>query len=336
MSEEKISVIVPVYNIEPYIQRCVESLKNQTHKNMELIFVNDGSNDGSKEKLDSLSKTDSRIKVIHKQNEGVTKARFDGIKVATGDWIGFVDGDDYVEENMYETLLGLAHKNEADIAHCGYETVFPNCVEYHSGTEKIVIQDNYEGLKDLLEGKFIEPGLWNKLYKRSLFDDMLNNDLMDMSIKNTEDLLMNYYLFKESKKSVFYDICPYHYMMRPNSATTSKGLNANKIFDPISVNRIISDETKNHPKLHEIAYKKYINGIIGLASLSINKHTKPFKSNIKNARKELRKKLSEILKSNYNRRMKTEALWVSVWPASNSFAHRMYFKLKGKEKRYKV
>lgn len=333
---EKISIIVPVYNIEPYVENCVESIKKQTYKNLEIILVNDGSNDGSKEKLDDIEKTDSRIKVIHKENEGVTKARITGVKVATGDWIGFVDGDDYVEENMYKTLIELAHKHEADIAHCGYQTIFPNCVDYHNGTEKMMIQDNIQGLKDLLEGKFIEPSLCNKLYKRKLFDNMLNNDLIDLSIKNTEDLLINFYLFKESKKSVYYDICLYHYIMRPNSATTSKNLHFNRILDSMKVNSIILQEAKDIPKVYEVAKRKYLSGIMGFASIPIKKRNKVLKLDIKNARKELRKKLPEILKGDYSKQMKAEALWTAIWPASNSYAHRMYFKLKGKDKRYEV
>lgn len=334
--EEKISIIVPVYNIEPYIERCVESLVNQTYTNLEIILVDDGSKDGSGEKIDILASNDSRIKVKHKENEGVTKARLDGLKLATGDYIAFADGDDYVELNMYETLLNLAQENDADIAHCGYETVFPNCVDYHNGTGEFLIQDNIQGLKDLLEGKFIEPGLWNKLYKKSLFDNMLSNDLMDTSIKNTEDLLMNFYLFRESKKSVYYDICLYHYMMRPNSATTAKDLHFNRILDSMKVNSIILQEAKDIPEVNEIAKRKYIHGLMKFSSIPIKKHTKVLKPDIKNARKELRKKLPEILKGDYSKQMKAEALWTAIWPASNSYAHRMYFKLKGKDKRYEV
>ena len=153
----KISVIVPTYNIENEITRCVESILRQTYQNLEIILVNDGSTDGTLNVLQELSQRDPRIRVINKSNEGVTRARLDGVKAATGDWIGFVDGDDYVEPMMFETLLENVYQYDADISHCGYQMVFPSRVDYYYNTGRVVQQDHITGLKDLLIGAFIEP-----------------------------------------------------------------------------------------------------------------------------------------------------------------------------------
>ena len=251
-----ISVIVPVYNLENYIEKTLKSIINQTYKDIEIIALDDGSTDNSAKILDSLAEQYSNLKVIHKTNEGVTNARLAGIQAAKGEWIGFVDGDDIIATNMYERLLNNAEKYHVQISHCGYQMVFGDGrVNYFYNTGHIILQDKMKGVKDLLEGTFVEPGLCNKLFSRSLFDDFMKQDLMDKSIKINEDLLMNYYLFLKSECSVYEDFCPYHYMVRANSASRSK-MNKNKIYDPIKVKKIICDSAPNEIK--NIAKKAYI------------------------------------------------------------------------------
>ena len=118
METYKVSVIVAAYNIEKYIARCLDSILNQTYKNLEIIVVNDGSSDNTGEIIDKYSEKDIRIKVIHKENSGVSSARNKGLDMSTGDYIGFVDGDDTLETDMYELLVSNAIKNNADISHC--------------------------------------------------------------------------------------------------------------------------------------------------------------------------------------------------------------------------
>ena len=157
---------------------------------------------------------DNRVTVIDKKNEGACIARNTGIHLAKGDYIGFVDGDDTVDDDMFETLVKNAIDYNADISHCGYKMVFPSRTDYYYNTCDIVIQDNHKGLKDLLKADRVEPGLWNKIYKSSLFEDIRLNE----KIRYNEDLLANFYLFKKAKKSVFYDKCLYNYMIRKGSA----------------------------------------------------------------------------------------------------------------------
>ena len=248
-----LSVIIPVYNLEKYIDKCLDSLLAQTYSNLEIIVVNDGSTDKSLSILIEYKKKDSRIQIIDKQNEGVSKARLDGMKRATGQYIGFVDGDDIVEKDMFELLMNNAIKYNADISHCGYSMDFPNGhSDKYYGTDRIVIQNNKEGLKDLLECKFIEPGLWNKIYKKSLIEDFIENKDMDYSIKNLEDLLVNYFLFKQSNLSIYEDKCKYHYTIRKGSAATKKS--RNKYEDPLKVIKRIMHLEKKYCDVYKIIY----------------------------------------------------------------------------------
>lgn len=263
-----ISVIVPVYNVEKYISRTIDSILAQTMRDIEIILIDDGSTDGSSEIVDVyVARYPEKIQVIHTPNCGVTCARMAGIKSAKGEYIGFVDGDDEIEKDMYELLYKNAKKYQADISHCGYQMIFPDGrIHYFHNTRQILVQDTKKGVKDLLDGSLIEPGLCNKLFHKKLFDSILKNDLMDCCIKINEDLLMNFYLFTAAKRSIFQDICKYHYIVRENSASRQK-LNKYRIFDPIKVKEIIIK--KSDSALVSDAKKSYIGTCIGIYNLLI-------------------------------------------------------------------
>lgn len=335
MSENLISVVVPVYNIENYISKTIDSILNQTYNNLEIIVVDDGSTDKSGVIIDTLAEKDSRLRIIHKQNGGVTSARLEGVKASTGEWIGFVDGDDYIEPNMFEVLLDNALKYNADISHCGYQMVFSSRVDYYYNTDRLVQQDKLTGLIDLLDGSFIEPGLWNKLFSRTLFHSLLHDDIMDYSIKNNEDILMNYYLFKVARQSVYYDFCPYHYMLREGSAATSK-VNKSKLYDPIKVQKIILDDAKDNDKLTNIIYERLAGMYISGASMR-NSDKEPY---IDEYIKMCKVGLKEI-KNMYFRvpRGKSNTFKYKLCcfsPTLYRYFHSIYSKAKGTDKKYEV
>ena len=334
-TEEKISVIIPCYNIAQYIERAVLSVTAQTYKNLEIILVDDGSTDGTDEILDKISLSDDRIVVIHKENGGVTSARFCGIEAATGEWIGFVDGDDYVEPEMFEILISNAKKYGADISHCGYQMVFPSRVDLYYGTGRLADQDRETCLKDLLSGSFVEPGLCNKLYNNSLLHSLFHSGKMDFTVKNNEDLLMNFYLFKEAKKSVFIDNCYYHYLVRKGSAATSI-VNENKLSDTLKVFKIIKKETEGNEELQNIMDRRIVAQLIGLATMQYGKQKELIRPYRKSARRELHGMLSEIVKGKYPKQQKLMALWASAWPWSYGVVHSIYSKIKGTDKKYEV
>ena len=235
---EKISVIVPVYNLQNELRSCVESIMAQTYSNLEIILVDDGSADNSRNVISELASEDPRIIPVFKCNGGVTSARLEGVKIASGDYIGFVDGDDYIEKDMYERLVENARRFDADISHCGYQTRMPDGGRkyyYNSGQREEM--DHTTALRELLDGRMIEPSLCNKLYARKLFCNQIF-DTLDTGIRINEDLLMNYYLFMKAKNSVFEDVCLYHYIVRSGSASRAK-LNEHKVMDPIRVKESI-------------------------------------------------------------------------------------------------
>lgn len=335
MSENLISVVVPVYNIENYISKTIDSILNQTYKYLEVIVVDDGSTDKSGEIIDSIAEKDSRVKIIHKQNGGVTSARIEGIKASTGEWIGFVDGDDYIEPNMYEDLLDNALKYDADISHCGYQMVFPSRVDYYYNTKKFIVQNNAQGVYDLLGSDYIEPGLWNKLVKADIVKKVISDNLIDTSIKINEDLLMNYFFFKLSEKSVYNDNCPYHYMLREGSAATSK-VNKNKLYDPIKVQKIILDDAKDNDKLTNIIYGRLAGIYISGASMK-NPNKEPYIDEYikmcKVALKEMQNMYFRVPRGKSNT-FKYKLCCFS--PALYRCFHGVYSKVKGTDKKYEV
>ncbi len=256
MENAKISIIVPAYNIEAYLGRCLDSILAQTHTNLEIIVVDDGSSDGTLAIAKAYEKKDARLKVLHQENAGVMKAREAGLRHAAGEWFGFVDGDDSIEPDMYARLLGNAIKHRANISHCGYRMVFPDRVDYYYNTGCLEQQDTSTALAELLSGKRIEPGLCNKLFHRSLLSALFDSGVLDMGIRINEDLLMNYFLFKASGTGIYEDFCPYHYMVRNGSAAKSKS--QYQLTDPITVFELILQDSAAQTSVFSIAMQRYI------------------------------------------------------------------------------
>lgn len=242
--EPKISVIVPAYNNAPWLPKTLDSILAQTYENLEIIVVDDGSSDDTPAVLRHYAEKDVRIHPIRKANGGVTSARLLGVAESTGDWIGFVDGDDYIEPQMYARLMENAVAYGADVSHCGQRMVYPDGkVDYYYNSGVLRPQDRNLAIRDLLEETLVEPGLCNKLFRRELFVGL--EEKMDCTIKNNEDFLMNYYLFSGAEKAIFEDVCPYHYLIRQGSASRRR-LNEHLIYDPIRVKKIILETCDAH------------------------------------------------------------------------------------------
>ena len=214
---DKISVIVPAYNCQDTIERCINSIQNQTYNNLEIIVINDGSTDNTETLLREMQDEDYRIIVISIPNGGVSHARNTGLDNAAGDYITFVDSDDYIDEEMYDTLYNLIRKYDVKIAHCSYKNVDGVSILPAGDTGKISVQNHDEAIKCLLSGKLFSGGIWNKLYKKELF----NNIRFDESIRINEDVLANFELFDLVDKSVFVDMALYSYVVNNDSATHS-------------------------------------------------------------------------------------------------------------------
>lgn len=334
MEKMKISVIVPAYNLEKYIARSLDSILNQTYRHIEIVVVDDGSTDLTPEILDNYARAHENISVIHRKNGGVFSARLEALHKATGAWIGFVDGDDEIEPEMYEILISNAIRYHADISHCGYQMMFSDgrIIRYY-GTEQCVVQDHDQGLLDLLRGKPVEPGLGNKLYKRELFS-FLEHVKLDQSIKINEDLLLNYYLFRESNYSVFEDRCLYHYLIRANSAATSN-INENKLKDPTKVLYTILDDCAPGSTHYNTVLARLCRYLISLASMDAKDNPGlilPFQTW---AQRELKNRLGAFWNCNCcSFKLKLMALWCAAAPESYGILHRQYARITGLDKKY--
>lgn len=333
MNNDLISIIVPAYNIADYLPRCLDSILNQTYSNIEIIVVSDGSTDNTNQVIAEYAQKDSRVVPIYKDNSGVTRTRIEGLKLAKGEWIGFVDGDDFIEPDMYERLLSNALKHSAQISHCGHKMIFPSRIEYFYNTGRIIRQDKNVGLKNLLEGTFVEPGLCNKLYRTNLVHNLLKDGKMDYSIKINEDLLMNIYLFAESENSVYEDFCPYHYIKRIGSATTAK-LNDYKLYDYIKVKKIIFEYFVDNFdfELQSVAYSRYLSTLINL-------YRNVYKYKISKDRAKEYKQYFKSIKTKYrlSRRTKLEKFLFLYLTPLHMFVYKLYDKFISRNKdKYEV
>lgn len=218
-----ISIIVPVYNMEKYIDKCINSIINQTYKNIEIIIVDDGSTDKSSKIIDKYKKIDKRIKFYHKKNGGLADARNYGLEKATGEYIGFVDSDDYIENNMYEKLYNNLIKYKADISVVNYNLVYEKDFNYKKNfkeiSDKLIILNKMETIKLLLDDNKFGNYAWNKLYKRELF-----NNIKYPVGRKMEDLGTTYKIIEKCNRIVYDPIPLYNYLQRNNSIVNTINL----------------------------------------------------------------------------------------------------------------
>lgn len=240
-----ISIIVPIYNVGKYLPKCIESILNQTFKNFELILVNDGSTDNSGVVCDDYAKKDTRIKIIHKSNGGVSSARNAGLYVAKGEYIGFVDPDDYIDKNMYEKLYRLCIDNNSDIAICRFNREINGKIQNKESTEEIIELNNMEAMNELFKGNLYRFSLCNKLFSKKCF-----NDVLFPEERIHEDLSTTYKLFANSKRAVYINYCGYIYVRRENSILTST-YNEKRLQAFIAWDEIIEFIDKNYYEIIE-------------------------------------------------------------------------------------
>lgn len=285
-----ISVIVPVHNAESYLERCFNSILSQTISNIELILVDDGSDDCSPRICDRYADTDKRVKVVHKTNEGVSKARNTGLEIARGEYVAFVDADDYIAPDMYEELVRRAQKVDADEVCSGCVNVFKDreSIALHAFKNTVLYPDQiYENLIIPLltpgesdkKAKLLQ-NVWNKLYKKKIIDKY--NIRFDATFDYAEDWLFNIGFYRFASIVAFIDYSPYYYDRTVKGSLSKKKCAAN-FEDSIRLRKIekewfplfCTDEIyrglvekiwKHHVRLYAIqvgftGFEKYINDI---------------------------------------------------------------------------
>ena len=208
--EPLISVIVPVYGVEAYLNQCIDSILAQTHKNLEIILVDDGSPDRCPTICDEYARKDSRVRVIHKKNGGLSDARNAGLEIATGEYIGFVDSDDWIMSDMFEYLLKGILGYEAEISYCGFVNVRKDWIDYQA-MQMDVVYTTEMALNELFFDR-LGNYAWNKLYKAELWK------FIRFPIgRNFEDILTMYKIFEQAARITVLKEPKYYYHIRQGS-----------------------------------------------------------------------------------------------------------------------
>lgn len=305
MDKLLISIIVPVYKTEQYLDRCVESIVSQTYKNLEIILVDDDSPDNCPQMCDAWAEKDNRIKVLHIENKGVANARNQGLDIATGDFIGFVDSDDYIEPDMFETLLNYLTDNNADISLCGYQIN-----EEENAVANLRMVTPLDAMKLICMGDYKYGVLWNKLYKKDVIKHIKMPDFVCC-----EDLIFNYYVFKNAQSIAECDSKLYHYFQNEDSIVHSNfGINS---FDAVKSKELMLSNEKN-TELEKYAVRGLISSSFVFLSqvVQYNKCTEKY-DYLRNYVKEYK---SEILRSDlYSKSEKIKALILILCPKLYNF-----------------
>ena len=251
-----ISVVVPVYNVSDYLHFAMDSLIKQTYQNFEVILINDGSTDNSGDICDQYAAYDERIKVIHKENAGVSAARNTGIEAANGDYIAFVDSDDYIAPNMYEDMLRILKENDLDILECtAFRDKGGDIIE-GCNDGQLEIYEKEDALRLAMHDCFVAA--WSKLYKRSAI-----GDVRFPVGRKFEDTATSYLYVANANRVGHINRCYYYYRLNPNSITQTS-------FDPKSRWDFVLgyEERLQYAIKHQLSYIDDCNSLLMKAVLS--------------------------------------------------------------------
>ena len=315
----KVSVIVPIYKVEKYLSECVDSIRNQTLEDIEIILVDDGSPDNCPQICDEYKKLDNRIKVVHKKNGGLSSARNAGMRVATGEYIGFVDSDDYIEVDMYEKMYNTSKKYNVDFVMCDYYK------SYGSDKKEVSLEIdegmyNKEKIKSIIYPQLIMTenidygpllAVWHCLYKNTFLkeNDLYFDDIVKYSEDNLFSSIVGYKSdsFYYRKGSYFYN-----YRYNPNSISTTYKEDALDVY--IEMNNRLYDnfygckeyDFKRQLSLHMIYYTlNYINQVLG-SNLNLKEKYSKIKNSLK--KKEVKRAFDKFLLPDINLKLKLSIL----------------------------
>lgn len=293
MNSIKVSIIIPVYKIpEIDLKKCIESCRRQTLKEIEIILVDDGSPDNCGNICDEYAKKDDRIKVIHKKNEGVSSARNLGILKARGKYIGFVDADDWIENDFYEKIINFGEKNQLDIVISGFVKNKDDKILEVLKKDTNRIFNKTEALRALLAKEIYDWSPWDKVYKKDII--IKNNIFFDVNIHMGEDLDFVWRIFNKTDNIGYISLNKYHYCYRENSAVTNK--NPKKKISSILIMKKILDEVKNvdndlYKRIQELYLKELASCCRDMLCYYENK------KEIKVFQKEIRKNINAVFRN---------------------------------------
>lgn len=249
-----ITVIVPIYNTSKYLDKCINSIIKQTYENIDIILINDGSNDNSQEICEKYQKKDKRIRLINQKNKGVSKARNKGLELSKGKYISFIDADDFIEQNMLEKMYENISKTQSDVTVCGYDF-------YKNGKYKFIKGKNYTLEKEKKYEGIFNFSVCNKLYKK----EILENIKFDNK-KIAEDIAFNFKVFQKINKISFILKTPlYHYRIRKESASNTYNENHLEVLE---INKIIDFFKEKNMK--DLQYKAEVYRLINFGEVIYN------------------------------------------------------------------
>lgn len=333
MEEGLLSIIIPGYNAEKYVEKNIRSVLNQTYKNFELIFIDDGSKDHTFQILEQLANEDRRIKLLRQENKGVCATRNYGLKIANGEYITFLDDDDYIEPNMYEVLINLLKTTNTDVA-CGklvkefqyldkdfYYNYSFNDVK--NATVKVFNNSN-DIIKNIVEGQFhLEGFIWNKVYKASAIKGVFFNE----NISLMEDIMFSFDvgLLKDIKYS-FIDLTFYHY--RIFNASTTRNINVNKFTNSFLIMQDVIELTRKYsPSSISFLVYQYLNIIfLYYEKVFQNKKIltkKEFKTHLNNIKHNINICLNYHVKLNFYQKIR-----IISFKISKTFTYLIFVKFK--------
>ena len=247
----KLSIIVPVYQVEAHIDECITSILDQTFRDFELILVDDGSLDRCPAICDVYAQKESRIRVIHQKNQGLSAARNTGLQAARGDYIGFVDSDDFIEASMYEKLLDNLEREKADISVCGRYKVWGDkkIQEQKSNVYKVMDSAQALALMNTNVLGYFDVAAWDKIYKRSCF-----KGIEFPEGKLCEDWFVMYKLFFNAHRIVYDSIPLYNYRQRTGSITHGKKVNTMSLAASLEVLNFVRTQQPRYVREAQFAY----------------------------------------------------------------------------------
>lgn len=296
--ERKVSIIIPVYNVEKYLDKCLKSVVKQKYKNIEILCINDGSTDNSENIIKKYQQKDKRIICISKKNGGLSSARNTGIDNATGEYICFVDSDDWITEDYVFKLVKNLEENNADISICNIKCV------YSDGSEKKVsfkisqneLLSSNDALKELFIGEKLQNHAVNKLYKLELFK---KNNIYFPVGRIYEDVFTTYKLFLVSNKIYIFTDYLYYYLQQREGSILSSDFNEKKLDLLDAFNEINKNECLNKRKIKEYIQIFYIKQLISLFYHIFPVYNKKSKKQLKKIFTKIKKHESSIIATNF-------------------------------------
>ncbi len=284
-----ISVIVPIYNVEKFLPKCIESILGSTYRNLEIILVDDGSTDNCPKICDDYAKKDSRIQVVHKENGGLSDARNKGIELAKGDYISFIDSDDYIDSDLYYNVIN-------EFNDCVDVVVFGRYIEYENKTiisvpQKNCLMTGKEALIDLASFKGFDMAAWDKVYRRKVI-----GDLRFPFGKKNEDYYLTYKLLDNAATVKFIQKPFYHYVQRENSISRGKSI----CFDAVdgSIEEVEYVKRK-YPDLIDVAITNQFFAYVCIYNVAIRQKIKLSLEQKNTIKMNSKKLLKSVINNNY-------------------------------------